>query len=94
MLPRVLCLAVVMASALPLPAIAQTVGMSCAQAVATYERTGRITITSRSGAVLPLYDGVPASQRSGLRCPQVPISVIASDTPRCTIAYKCGPRAR
>ncbi len=94
MLSRVLSLAVLIASALPLPAIAQTVGMSCAQAVATYERTGRITITSRTGAVLPLYDGVPVSQRSGLRCPQVAVSVIASDSPRCTVAYKCGPRMR
>ncbi|MCG6857571.1 MAG: hypothetical protein LJE67_05850 [Salaquimonas sp.] len=67
--------------------------MSCSQAVATYERSGRITVTTRSGTTLPIYDGVPVSKKSTLRCPQVAIQVQATDNKRCVVAYKCGPRS-
>jgi hypothetical protein len=66
-------------------------GMSCSQAVATYERNGRINTTTRSGTTLPLYGGVPVSQRSTLRCPTTGIKVTTKDNPGCIIAYQCMP---
>ena len=93
---RTLSLAVLgatMSVIMPVPAKAQSVSMSCAQAVATYERSGRITVRSRSGTTLPFYDGVPVSRRSSQRCSQAPVSVAASDNPRCIIAYRCVPQA-
>ncbi|MEC9343707.1 MAG: hypothetical protein VYD64_07650 [Pseudomonadota bacterium] len=76
----------------PLPAVAQSVAMSCAQAVSTYERSGRISVTTRGGATLPLYEGVKVSARSSLRCSTVGVTVAASDNRRCVIAYKCAPQ--
>jgi hypothetical protein len=75
-----------------LPAYAQiSNNMSCSSAVASYERNGRINTTTRSGTTLPIYDGVPVSQRSTLRCPTVGVKVATSDNPRCIVAYRCMP---
>jgi len=71
---------------------ASTVAMSCAQAIATFERNGRITVTTRTGSTLPIFNGVPVSQRSTLRCPTAGIVVQATDNPRCTIGFNCMPR--
>ncbi len=68
--------------------------MTCAEAVATYERNGRIYVRTGSGAVLPIYDGVPVSQKSKLRCNSADESrqrynVRTNDARYCTISYVC-----
>ncbi len=67
--------------------------MTCAQAVSTYERNGRIYVRTGSGAVLPIYRPAPVSQRSQVFCrPQESRSrynVRTSDKRHCTIGYYC-----
>ncbi len=67
--------------------------MTCSQAQATFERNGRITIRTRGGTILPIYGGVPASQRGRLICgpfsTKSPKFVVTTDTRQCPISYKC-----
>jgi hypothetical protein len=78
------------------PAQAQVTSdqMTCSQAVATYERNGRIYVRTRSGTVLPIYRGVPVSRKSQLNCQRrwsqrTPYNVRTKDARNCTIAYVC-----
>ncbi|MCR9139670.1 MAG: hypothetical protein NXI27_27000 [Alphaproteobacteria bacterium] len=79
----------------PVDAQAQqlTNSMTCERAKATYERQGRVTTRTRSGSVLPIYGGVPASEGRTLYCGQErvrnTVRVITSDNKRCVIAYRC-----
>lgn len=68
--------------------------MTCARAVATYEKNGRIYVSTRSGTILPIYDGVPVSQKSRLNCPSADenaqrYNVRTKDARACTISYVC-----
>lgn len=68
--------------------------MTCAMAVASYEKNGRIYVRSGSGTVLPIYDGVPVSQKTSLSCPSADedaqrYNVRTSDAHACTISYRC-----
>lgn len=67
--------------------------MTCQQAVATYERNGRIYIRTRSGTVLPIYRPVPVSQRSRVYCRprenRTRYNVRTSDKRHCTIGFYC-----
>jgi len=70
-----------------------TNSMTCERAIATFERQGRVTTRTRSGSVLPIYGGVPASKGRTLYCGQErvrnTVRVITSDNNRCVIAYRC-----
>lgn len=76
-------------------AVAQplTNSMTCAQAKSVFAAQGRVVTRTRSGAVLPIYGGVPAAERRSLMCFRDravrPVSVITRDKQRCTIGYKC-----
>jgi hypothetical protein len=78
-----------------IPANAQTTTdqMSCQQVIATYEKNGRVYVRQRSGQVLPVYNGVPVSQRSRLRCEwdsyATGYSVKSKDKKRCVAMYLC-----
>lgn len=76
------------ASAQPL-----TNSMTCAQAISAFAAAGRVVTRTRSGAVLPIYGGVPAAERRSLMCFRDravrPVSVITRDKQRCIIGYKC-----
>lgn len=68
--------------------------MTCASAVATYERNGRVYVRTRSGVVLPIYNGVPVSQKSRLSCSSADenaqrYNVRTKDARYCTISYVC-----
>lgn len=67
--------------------------MTCAQAVATYERNGRIYVRTRSGTVIPIYQPAPVSQRSQVFCrpreTRTRYNVRTSDKRHCTIGYYC-----
>lgn len=77
------------------PANAQALAndMTCAQAQAQFERHGRVTIRTRGGAILPIYGGVPTSQRGRLICEpfsvKTPKFIVTSDKRQCAISYKC-----
>jgi hypothetical protein len=88
-------IAVIAVLALAGQANAQAVSnaMSCTKAISQYEKYGRINTTTRSGATIPIYEGVPVSQRSSLMCRTTPIMVRTADNPSCVIAYKCLPRS-
>ncbi|MCR9134457.1 MAG: hypothetical protein NXI27_00555 [Alphaproteobacteria bacterium] len=70
-----------------------TNSMTCAQAIAVFAAQGRVVTRTWSGAVLPIYGGVPAAKRRSLMCFRDravrPMSVITRDKKRCTIGYKC-----
>lgn len=76
-------------------AVAQplTNSMSCSQAKSVFAAQGRVMTRTRSGAVLPIYGGVPAAERRSLMCFRDravrPVSVITRDNQRCVIGYKC-----
>jgi hypothetical protein len=75
---------------------AQTVtnNMTCQQAIAAYEKNGRVNIRQRSGTVLPIYNGTPLSQKNKLRCSsKSPTMVPTKDKPRCAVAYVCNPHS-
>lgn len=68
--------------------------MTCAMAVASYEKNGRIYVRTRSGTVLPIYDGVPVSQKTSLNCPSADedaqrYNVRTKDAHYCTISFVC-----
>lgn len=67
--------------------------MTCQQAISYYEQNGRISKLAGNSAI-PIYDGAPASQRSELGCPTVPIMFKTTDNRRCPVAYKCKPRGQ
>lgn len=91
------CAAIVAASILcPAAAMAQSTvagNMTCSQAVATFEKTGRIPIISLSGQSLTLSNGVPMSQRSSLRCGREKMNAAyilkTRDNPRCAVFAHC-----
>jgi len=70
-----------------------TNSMTCAQAINAFAAQGRVVTRTRSGAVLPIYGGVPAAERRSLMCFRDravrPVSVITRDKQRCVIGYKC-----
>ena len=70
-----------------------TNSMTCEQVKSIYASQGRVQTRTRSGAVLPIYGGVPEAQGRSLMCgrdrSRRPVQVITSDNQRCTIAYKC-----
>ncbi|MEM6462476.1 MAG: hypothetical protein AAF724_11215 [Pseudomonadota bacterium] len=78
----------------PATAWAETVSnnMTCEEAVAHYERDGRID-TIAEGEVVPIFGGVPAAQREELFCdegePPDPTFVKTTDREECAVAYKC-----
>ena len=67
--------------------------MTCNQVIASYEKYGRVYVRQRSGQVLPVYIGVPVSQRSRLRCEWdsfvTGYSVKSKDKKRCVAMYLC-----
>ena len=67
--------------------------MSCNQVIATYERNGRVYVRQRTGQVLPVYVGVPISQRWRLICEWDELvtgySVKSKDKRRCVAMYYC-----
>jgi hypothetical protein len=69
--------------------------MTCAEAVAYYERNGRINKIAHGKDVIPIYNGVPVSKRNQLRCDhgyqKVGYSLKTKDNRRCTISYVCTP---
>lgn len=80
----------------PSVSVAQTTSdqMTCQQAVATYERDGRIYVRTPRGAVIPVYRPLPVSQRSRVVCNTLSqqrgrYNVRTSDKRHCTIGYHC-----
>jgi len=65
--------------------------MTCQQAINYYERNGRISKYTNGRKVVPIYDGVPVSQRSRLRCSSAGERFKTTDNKRCIVAYKCQP---
>jgi hypothetical protein len=67
--------------------------MTCAAAVNYYERHGRIYKIAHGKDVIPIYNGVPVSQRDALHCGfgyvRVAYRTRTTDNPRCTISYSC-----
>ena len=67
--------------------------MTCAEAVAYYERHGRINKIAHGKDVIPIYNGVPVSKRNQLRCDwgytKMGYSLKTKDNRRCTISYRC-----
>jgi hypothetical protein len=78
-------------------AFAQAVAdnMTCAQAVSTYERNGRIYKLAHGKDVIPIYNGVPVSQKNRLVCDWGYIRTAyytkTLDNKRCVISYRCTP---
>lgn len=66
--------------------------MTCAEAVAHYEEHGRID-TNHDGQVLPIYGGVPVSEREGMWCDEdeapTETFVKTRDKEQCAISYSC-----
>lgn len=92
LMPSVFVLSVVLPFAFTGGAFAQIAdNMTCQQAVAYYESYGRISKITSGNQTIPIYDGVPVSQRSTLRCSTASVYLKTLDNPRCTIAYKCAP---
>jgi hypothetical protein len=79
--------------ATPVTAQKLTNDMTCAEAKAQYERTGRVTTRSRGGQILPIYGGVPVKDRFRLSCDpsqrKFNKSVVTSDKRLCVIAVRC-----
>lgn len=67
--------------------------MTCQQAINYYEKNGRISKYAHGRTVIPIYNGVPVSQRKKLKCSSSGIRFKTTDNPRCTVAYKCIPRS-
>lgn len=67
--------------------------MTCAQAVSYYERNGRINVIANGRDVIPIYNGVPVTRESALRCEwgymKAPYRVKTTDNRRCVISYRC-----
>jgi hypothetical protein len=67
--------------------------MTCQQAIAEYERNGRVYVRQRSGSVLPIYVGVPLSQKNRLLCDfdqfKMYYTVPTKDKRRCGISWRC-----
>ena len=67
--------------------------MTCQQAIAEYERNGRVYVRQRSGRVLPIYVGVPLSQKNRLLCDfdqfKMYYTVPTKDKRRCAISWIC-----
>jgi len=67
--------------------------MTCQQAISTYERNGRVYVRQRSGSVLPIYVGVPLSQKNRLYCDfdqfKMYYTVPTKDKRRCGISWRC-----
>lgn len=70
-----------------------TNSMTCQRAISAYESQGRVYTRTRSGAVLPIYGGVPVSKGRTLYCgrdrAKNTVRVITNDSQRCVIAYRC-----
>lgn len=70
-----------------------TNSMTCERAISVYASQGRVTTRTRSGAVLPIYGGVPAYKGRSLVCGpdrvRSSVRVITTDNRRCVIAYRC-----
>ena len=66
--------------------------MTCAEAVAHYEKHRRID-TNHDGQVLPIYGGVPVSERAGMWCDEdeapTETFVKTRDREQCPISYSC-----
>jgi hypothetical protein len=96
MLQRCLMTALLLLGLAP-SAFAQAVAdnMTCAQAVSTYERNGRIYKLAHGKDVIPIYNGVPVSQKSRLVCDWGYIKSAyytkTLDNKRCVISYRCTP---
>jgi hypothetical protein len=78
----------------PASAFAQALSndMTCAEAVAHYEKHGRID-TNLNGQILPIYGGVPVSERAGMWCDEdeapTETFVKTRDRAQCAISYSC-----
>jgi hypothetical protein len=86
--------ALLIVSCLPAEALAQAVSdnMTCGQAIASYESNGRIYTYANGRTAVPIYRGVPASQRHALRCASKRgVMVTTSDNNRCVVGYYCAP---
>ncbi|MEM9106313.1 MAG: hypothetical protein AAGC96_11720 [Pseudomonadota bacterium] len=66
--------------------------MTCEEAVAHYAEYGRIN-TTMDGQVLPIYGGVPVSERAGMICDEddapTETFVKTKDKEQCPIAFSC-----
>ena len=66
-----------------------------AQAVSTYERNGRIYKLAHGKDVIPIYNGVPVSQKNRLVCDwgymKTAYYTKTLDNKRCVISYRCTP---
>ena len=85
-----------LAAGLPGAAQAQVTSdqMTCEQAIATYERDGRIYVRTPRCEVLPIYRPVPVSQKNRLAChgresSRKSYGVPTLDKRRCVIGYTC-----
>jgi hypothetical protein len=82
---------------LPSAAFAQAVAdnMTCAQATSYYERNGRIYKIAHGKDVIPIYNGVPVSQKNRLVCDwgyvRTAYFTKTLDNKRCVISYRCTP---
>ena len=67
--------------------------MTCNQAIATYEKNKRVNVRTRNGQVLPIYGGVPVSQKGRLTCGRGSVRsgyhVKTTDKKRCSVMYTC-----
>ena len=94
LLPACFAFAALVVVALPREALAQTLAgeMTCQQAKAQYEASGRLYVL-RGAEILPIYGGVPVSRQNELRCerfdPKILITVRTADRATCTVGYRC-----
>lgn len=86
--------AALVALCIPVTASAEALSndMTCEEAVAHYEEHGRID-TTVDGQVLPIYGGVPVSEREGMWCDEdeapTETFVKTKDKEQCAISYSC-----
>lgn len=90
---KMLLPATIIALCLPTAASAQLSNdMTCEEAVTHFEENGRIE-TNDNGEVLPIFGGVPVSQRNDLQCEDnavpTPTLLKTSDSEECAVAYAC-----
>lgn len=68
--------------------------MTCKQAQDLYSKQKRINTKTRSGAVVPIYGGIPVDTGKRLHCgydsTQSSVFVITKDNRSCAVAYVCG----
>ncbi len=93
MFKLLMCLSVLVATALPAHSQQVADGMSCAQATAAYAKDRRIQIMTRGGTAIPLYGWSPIAEGPRLQCHGrsqfLTLTIKTKDDRRCAVAVRC-----